>query len=566
MQKTVKIFLASSIEDLKYDRLEIGDFFRQLNEIYLYSGIHFSLIKCEDYDNAIAAEGKQTQYDKEIRGCDLVFFLFFRKVGEYTKHEFEVALEEFKKTNSKPKIITYFKQVESAADINAEVKAFMAMLDGELRHYYNIYGNIDTLKLGMLMQIKLMKLDSSEIKIEDGGIKLNGQRIAASANIPCLNANKELMELTERKAELRNKLTELRAVYLGDPSEENEQAFFEASTDFKEISKELTKLEKNALDLMTTVAEITSDGRVLTHRQKEALKFFYQGDYASSQAILEDSERENELERAEDRAEISLNEIRGHIQEDLLWIEMELSHSTHSKRTELISAKFQKLEKLVDKYGIEIDALYEYANFLYLQDDYEKMTEIANRALWHYSKPGYEVNKCNRSDLYELLAYAHMHYGDHDEAEKMFKQALDGFAELNNESRDAYSYRLADIYISYADLCKELGSADKAEAMYKNAVELHEEIYANRDCEDIHTLVNIAFCYHSLGSFYGSAHRYDEAEKMYTISLNTYSRVREEYSQIHPKDVAPIDEVIDSTKNVLEVLKKVKAELELLNT
>ncbi|MBO4983477.1 MAG: hypothetical protein J6D23_05410 [Clostridia bacterium] len=46
--KKVKIFLASSIEDLKDDRLFVGDFFRQLNEIYLDSGVHFSLIKCED--------------------------------------------------------------------------------------------------------------------------------------------------------------------------------------------------------------------------------------------------------------------------------------------------------------------------------------------------------------------------------------------------------------------------------------------------------------------------------------------------------------------------------------
>ena len=53
--KKVKIFLASSIEDLREDRLQVGDFFRQLNEIYLDSGVHFSLIKCEDYDNSLAA-------------------------------------------------------------------------------------------------------------------------------------------------------------------------------------------------------------------------------------------------------------------------------------------------------------------------------------------------------------------------------------------------------------------------------------------------------------------------------------------------------------------------------
>ena len=62
--KKIKIFLASSIEDLEEDRLRVGDFFRQLNDVYLDSGVQFKLIKCEDYDNAIAAAGKQAEYQK----------------------------------------------------------------------------------------------------------------------------------------------------------------------------------------------------------------------------------------------------------------------------------------------------------------------------------------------------------------------------------------------------------------------------------------------------------------------------------------------------------------------
>ena len=79
--RRIKVFLASSIEDLREDRLEVGDFFRQLNEIYIDSGVHFSLIKCEDYDNSIVSGGKQSQYDEEIRDSELCFFLFYRKAG-----------------------------------------------------------------------------------------------------------------------------------------------------------------------------------------------------------------------------------------------------------------------------------------------------------------------------------------------------------------------------------------------------------------------------------------------------------------------------------------------------
>ena len=37
--KKIKLFLASSISDLRIDRLEVGDFIRQLNEIYFDRGV-----------------------------------------------------------------------------------------------------------------------------------------------------------------------------------------------------------------------------------------------------------------------------------------------------------------------------------------------------------------------------------------------------------------------------------------------------------------------------------------------------------------------------------------------
>ena len=57
--KRIKVFLGSSIDDLKQDRLEIGDFFRQLNDIYIDRDIYFKLIKCEDFDDYMRIGGKQ---------------------------------------------------------------------------------------------------------------------------------------------------------------------------------------------------------------------------------------------------------------------------------------------------------------------------------------------------------------------------------------------------------------------------------------------------------------------------------------------------------------------------
>jgi hypothetical protein len=102
------------------------------------------------------------------------------------------------------------------------------MLDDELGHYYNTYGHIDTLKLGILMQIKLMKLDSSEITLREGSIELNGISVASANNIPMISGNKSLSTQMEKKRELDSRVAAFRKSYLSDPSDENENSFFNA--------------------------------------------------------------------------------------------------------------------------------------------------------------------------------------------------------------------------------------------------------------------------------------------------------------------------------------------------
>ena len=46
-KKVITFFLASSINDLEYDRLAVGDFVNQLNNIYEDSGVFIKLFKCD---------------------------------------------------------------------------------------------------------------------------------------------------------------------------------------------------------------------------------------------------------------------------------------------------------------------------------------------------------------------------------------------------------------------------------------------------------------------------------------------------------------------------------------
>lgn len=100
----LRIFLASSINEFRIDRLAIGDFILRLNQIYNRAkdsdkNIRFVLEKCEYYDEYIAIDGKQSEYDEIIPQCNIMCLLFGKTIGDYTKHEFDIAYKSFEKYN-----------------------------------------------------------------------------------------------------------------------------------------------------------------------------------------------------------------------------------------------------------------------------------------------------------------------------------------------------------------------------------------------------------------------------------------------------------------------------------
>ncbi len=518
--KKVKIFLASSIVDLKYDRIEVGNFFRQLNEIYIDKGIHFSLIMCEDYNDSISTGGKQKEYDREIRESELVFFLFFRKAGDYTKHEFNVALEAFK-TNEKPKIITYFKYVNTIDEVNSEVKGFMNILDCELKHYYNTYGHIDTLKLGILMQIKLLKLDDSEVKIQDGEVCLNGKSILKTENVPILG-HETLKSLTKQKRELQNKLSVCRKAYLENPTKQNEDAFFDASAEINKVSKQLTEVEKQTLEFISSVVEMTSDGRILTYRQNEALKYYNVGDYDKAQAILEDPERENELKRAETRADISKKEIQGYVEETILWIETEMIKGIYTKSVEKIKEKYKIVVGLIEKHDLDKTPFYDYAYFLYHQNDFAAAIDIASKLQWYYTNPSAPAKEDNQAELLNLLGILHMNTQRYKEAEEFYIKTVEIYKSLSDKNPDAYEPSLAMSYYNLGDFYYNTQCYKEAEKAYIKAVEIYECL-SNRNPDTYEP--SLANSYNNLSILYYNTQRYKETEKAYIKVVEIYEHL-----------------------------------------
>ena len=159
---TIKMFLASSIVELYDERNATGDLFGRLNQACrmkygvhfdlvrmnqacrMKYGVHFDLVRCEDSDDAVRTDGSQAKYDEDIAESDTELVVFAESVGEYTKHEVDVALKSLKEKGS-PQIYVLFK-LDSDGEISAAAKAFSEEYSGRLMSFDD-FGSMTELKL-----------------------------------------------------------------------------------------------------------------------------------------------------------------------------------------------------------------------------------------------------------------------------------------------------------------------------------------------------------------------------------------------------------------------------------
>ena len=92
--KTIKIFLGSSITELHYERLHLGDYLmNSVRPIFQNDGVEIKVAKCEDIRSGNTGENPQERIDNLLKECDVSVFMFKTKAGKATVHEFDVARE-----------------------------------------------------------------------------------------------------------------------------------------------------------------------------------------------------------------------------------------------------------------------------------------------------------------------------------------------------------------------------------------------------------------------------------------------------------------------------------------
>ena len=523
--KNIKIFLVPSSDAVMGDMTGVRDFFRQLNEMYFDSGINFSILN--------ANEMTENELNEHVADSDLSFFLFFEDVSADMRSCFDIFFESFKNTD-KPKIVTYFKYTESPNDMTDAVREFSQMLGNELRHYYNNYNSIDTLKLGILMQIKVMRLDASQITISDDGmICLNGQPVADTSKIPMFEFNDRLNELKSRYDELTKEWGRLRTLRMDDPN--NEELYFEFSrvaTERDDTKKALREFEDL---LLKTSEELAAKKGEMSPRQAEAYRLLEMGDVDGACEILPLDELFDDISHNELLADNAIDRLETNVDELATRITALNMKGLNKDIVAEIRRIYEKIYDLCRNKHVGWSKLYDYAAFLYNQNDYTKAIEVAEKLTWYYSDPDNKADEYDLGSLYNLLGVLYHSQSKPDKAEKYYLVAIEIIEHLVEENTDAYEPALAGSYNNAGIFYKDQGQPDKAEKYFLDAIEIRERLVEkNADAYE----PDLAGSYNNAGVFYKKQGQPEKAEKYYLTAIEIYERLVKENAEAYEPDLA----------------------------
>lgn len=525
MKRIIRIFLASSIVEFSNERMGIENFIRNISDKFEENyDVKIQPLLCENFDDAYSKIRKQEEYNEKIRNSDLCFFIFFTKAGEYTREEFEVARKKFEETG-KPKIYTYFKVIK---DETAEQSLydFMDELDKIFGHYYGTFEHIDTVKLRILLNLKLQEMDFLEIKVDGDTCVVDGKKTLSLENVSEFANNSIFQELKAELYEIEDSYFNLKTKYTKDECSQNEEReYIEIASKRQNLIDAIEDIQKNIFNMSFRMCQDEARGEI-TLRQKEAYRLFEAGDLEGANNILNFAEIENDYLRdiaimesnMRKRSEIFIRETKTKI--DILKTMTKLA----TRFTE-IEELYDKLLLVILKFDIEIDTLFDYGGFLYEQNRYNKALEVGKQLEKNYINHKNKFDDTNKAHFYHGMATLCADlYSKKAEAEKYYIKSIEICEKLAENNPQNFKAYLAKIYNDVAIYYKDYGQHRKAEKYYLLAIEIYEKFLEKNCLEDFSELAD---SYNNIGVFYYIQGQFEKTEKYYLMAIEIRKKLVE---------------------------------------
>ena len=546
--KTITVFLASSNE-LNYDRNSFQALIAKLDDIYEPRGIRIKCRRWEDFPAYCTGERTQDVYNKTVRSCDMCICMFHKEAGQYTIEEFEQALDEYRTNHSHPKTFVYIRALVDGEVETDELKAFKDELFKSIGHYWCNYACDDSMNLHFVMQLErlipdmgLSAGDSSQLKVEEGNVTLQGIKIADYSNLPFAAANPEYCNLKEKYAQLDKDITQLRALGIDDTHD----LLREKVIDRQKCHEQIINMEKQLLDMAFQVNKSISSNSPMSERKRLAIEMFEQGNIKGVINVLNEEDMASEAKQAEleiargrqlvesgnDLIAKGIQTIQAQVENYILRAKALMLDIDNSDRFSLACNAYERAVELTRNHLSQAelaDRLNDYYCFLYENKQFTKCEAYIEECMSIRADLCREHPETYEPDLansYHNLALLYSHTQRFNESEAMYKSALAIYERLAKANPQAYEPDLAQSYNNLAVLYHATQRFQESEAMYKLALAIRERLAkANPHAYE----PDLAQSYNNLANLYGATQQFLESESMYKSALAIYERLAEEY-------------------------------------
>ena len=555
--KTITVFLASSNE-LNYDRNSFQALIAKLDDIYEPRGIRIKCRRWEDFPAYCTGERTQDVYNKTVRSCDMCICMFHKEAGQYTVEEFEQALDEYRTNHSHPKTFVYIRALVEGEVETDELKAFKDELFKSIGHYWCNYACDDSMNLHFVMQLErlipdmgLSAGDSSQLKVEEGNVTLQGIKIADYTNLPFAAANPEYCNLKEKYAQLDKDITQLRALGIDDTHD----LLREKIIDRQKCHEQIINMEKQLLDMACLVNKSISSNSPMSERKRLAIEMFEQGNIKGVINVLNEEDmaseaKQAELEIARGRQLVeSGNEliakgiqvIQAQVEDYILRAKALMLDIDNSDRFSLACNAYERAVELTRNHLSQAelaDRLDDYCCFLYENNQFTKCEaymEVCMSVRADLCREHPETYEPELADSYNKFGILYSDTQRFQESEEMYKLALDIHERLAKANPQAYETALADSYNNLGNLYYATQRFHESEAMYKSALAIRERLAkANQQAYE----PDLSSSYYNLGNLYYATQRLQESEAMYKSAIAIRERLAKANPQAYEPDLA----------------------------
>ena len=543
--KNIKIFLASTFEEFKQEQNELLNFIYEIGD--QFEKMYNATIK-PLYMNKLSQD--YTQMLESIKDCELCFFVVFKKSDEKVEQEFSTAYQEFKKNNeSTPKIYVYFKNLQNGESVSDSVKSFMGLIDKDLGHYHCTFDHIDTIKLRILLNIKTQnKMDYLNIDIEDKDCVINGKKVLNLDNVSEFANSEDLKYFQQKLMEVEDKYLEMQAVYESRKMDDDfYKEYVKITTERNDLKEKIKNLRKSIFDLSLGFSE-NEVGGITDFRLKKAYRLMEQGDSKGCLAVLNEEELNSEYyDRKTDRNLQAKEDAISFIKRHKFAIETLKTMFLYDNRFAEIESRYETCIQEAVEYNVELDVLYDYADYLHNQNNHSKAIEIAEQLLQYWDKE--DISEYNKERLYNVLAGLYSDIQRYDLAEEIYTKKIEKFNfEIEKIHIDSikrgrvyenfsllFKPQLAVNYNNLANLYEETQRYELAEELYKKAMEIWEQLVADKFQMFEPDLASI---YNNLAILYRDIQRYDLAEELYKKAIEIKERLVFINPQAYEPDLA----------------------------